>query len=346
MINEERDRLRRIAYGPDATAKERVAAEAGLRRLEEQERASLVAASAAEASAHHTPDQASAVHDERDDEENSSEGEASDDEVTGAPLWLRRINIGWLIPIVVGSLLVGAVGAWGFHLAGATNPSGGDLRAADAWFDLPAADEATAPWYLAQTYGVEVSNIRLSNAPGVWFGRTKTSFCLLVMQWEASGAGCVKRPAFAKSGITLAVGSYIFRWRGKDVSVVQTTATGEVNVPILPPPASGPGNVEAANALFSLPPPVEEPFPAPWIMGSMGVDKNDVRKMGENDSGLSVWAMKQGDSGFCLVVFDATHGGTQYVQCATLEEFAASGLVIHSLTFKARWDGESMSFTG
>ena len=89
MINEERDRLRRIAYGPDATAKERVAAEAGLRRLEEQEQAPLVAGSAAEASAHHTPDQASAVHDERDDEENSSEGEASDDEVTGAPLWGR-----------------------------------------------------------------------------------------------------------------------------------------------------------------------------------------------------------------------------------------------------------------
>lgn len=357
VISHERDRLRRSAFGPDSTAQERADAEAALRRLDVEEHAAILAEREELAAAQKRIEDELSVEDELASDE-GADIEGVDDGTHVQPLWLRHINVGWLVPIIVGSLLIGAGVAWGTDgqlpnfIRGAFSTSSsvfkGDLTAADTWFSTPTSpeDEDALPEFLAQSYNIDARNIRPTEFPGVWVGRTDAFLCLLIQQWEGSGATCVERADFARNGIDYAVGNLHIRWYGRDVTVSESTESGEVSVPVFPNPPTGPGNLEAANALFSAPATDKDEFPSPWILSSLEADKTAVRNIGSTDAGIKVWAVKQRDAGFCLIVSRDSSPESPYITCATVAEFRTSGLSLHALRFTARWDGESASFTG
>lgn len=342
--HEERDRLRRIIYGPDSSAAQRTEAEHALLLLDQQEQHGREREEAAAQAA---------LDDESGVAENKVEESATDEDVErdATTFWQRRINLGWLIPIVVGSLLLGAAVAAGVNwslLNSSPTAAKGDLAAADAWFDSPTSpeDEDSLPVFEAQSYDIDVRDLRRTEVPGVWVGRTDAFLCLVIQQWEGSGATCVERADFARDGIDYAVGNLHIRWYGHGVVVRESTQAGEVAVPVLPNPPTGPGNVDEANALFSTPATDKDEFPSPWILPSLEADVGDARRIGNSDSGLTLWAVKQRDAGFCLIAFRDSSPDSPYIHCATVEEFETSGLSIRALRFTVRWDGESSSFTG
>lgn len=350
-MTDDRERLRRIAYGPDATPRERAAAEASLRQLDEQER-TAAATRESQAVNREDPDEDFDVDDKVFDEAvdgGVDDGAEGDDEVEPHPLWLRRINMGWMIPIVVGSLVIGALGAWGASaVSSSINP--GDLNAADAWFTSPlnVSDQNAMPWWLAEPYGIEPRNLRPTSTPGVWVGRTKTHLCILIQELEGAGANCVERDKFAADGINYSVGKLSFHWFGGDVTVKETTPGGVVTLPVLPNPPSGPGDLDAAKALFAVPATERDAFPSPYVVESLGLQTTDVRWIGGIDGGMTAWAFEQKATGttkgFCLAVIKDAATYTPYLQCVTSQEFETSGVSIKTLRFTAHWDGKAVKF--
>lgn len=350
MTDADREHLRRIIYGPNATPQERAAAEEALRESDER----ALAASVVPIEEPEGDQQKLAqVGDEILEPENADDSAECSDEPS---LWRRRIRVGWLVPIAVASLLVGAVGALGVtgHLSGimATMFSDGgavvkgDLKAADSRFDKPFVPSDTYPGIVAQSYGVGESDVRASGLAGVWFGRTDSTLCLLLLSFEAgSGASCVQRDHFVKSGITLVSMGHTFRWFGGDATVDPPLAAGQNSVSPTPAQWSGPGNVDAANAWFDKPGAAQEPFPTLWMLDQMGVNQSQVRLAGINDRGYKLWIVKQGATGFCLAGYDVNAGEARY-QCATIAKFEASGVSIAAPNFAAWWDGVSLSMSG
>lgn len=110
MSNDERESLRRIAYGPDSTPHERAAAETSLHELHEH---SLEAASEAQNAATREAQQreeAVRTIGEPAEHTNSVDHHAvdSDDEPVAPSVWHRSIRVGWLIPLVAGCFILGA----------------------------------------------------------------------------------------------------------------------------------------------------------------------------------------------------------------------------------------------
>lgn len=232
-------RLRRVAYGPGATAGERVEAEAALRALSVADHAHLepVVVDASEPPASVLAPQ---------------EVEAMDEPPERAP----GIRPFWLIPIVVAAIGVGAVGALGAtgqlgNLAASPTPSptvvasppltdvsgapdAGDLKAADRWFEgepgpldvypfpdqleLAHVDPANVRFMAMEKVGaVVVSAWAAKNAAG--------EFCLIaVLDAEGSTASsCIGRDDFARRGLAFGANDIMVSWDGNGVAVERTT---------------------------------------------------------------------------------------------------------------------------
>lgn len=234
------ERLRRIAYGREAGAADRAAAQAALQALEEGSRAPrepLAAESVSAAEAPASPEGGSGAAGDADDGEPVS-------------VWGRRIRVGWLAPVVAGSLVVGALGALGaLQATGRLTPEAqsdgpdttsfsalpregatqipGDLGRADAWFEGSATASDVYPFAgLLESNGIDPYDVRFALAAGggwnVWVGRsTDRKLCLLIADArdDTGAAGCVMRQAFAASGLQLGLGGRTAHWSGGEVSV-------------------------------------------------------------------------------------------------------------------------------
>ncbi len=357
MTPADREGLRRVAYGPDATAEERAVAASALRELDEQAR---VAREALRASA---VAKGTELDDTELDEPVEASGEGSghlaDDDDGELPLWQRRIRIGWLIPIAIGSLLLGVFGAVGTSsqfrgpdpvpaasdggAVGEATP--GDLKAADEWFTAPylAMDYYPGPAVL-NSYGIDQLDVRFSGGNGAWVARTESALCLLAVNYDSErGARCVSRAEFGRSGITLSVGDLTFDWRGKDVKVTGIRPAEE-NA-ILEAPEPGPGDVDAANSYFDVPAAATDAFPIPGGLDRPGRELSEVRHVGSDVHGHGLWVAKERSGGFCLVAYDIRKGESTG-NCATLHEFETSGVRVSTGGFAASWNGTEFVATG
>lgn len=228
VTTNDRESLRRIAYGRDATAQERAAAEVALRRLDEAE---LVTAIAAEDEPLHS--YFSAEH----EDDGVIEGD-----VEPPSFWKRSIRAAWLIPIIIGSLILGVVGTLGAtgqlllpfgFLAPSPSPSvtssfgqmPGDLGAADSWFSNSATASDAFPFADAlYANEIQFADVRFALVGGhgwnVWVGHTPDKLCLLIADVSTStgAANCVTREQFAAGGVSLELNGRVASWYGGEVT--------------------------------------------------------------------------------------------------------------------------------
>lgn len=373
---EDVERLRRIAYGPDATPRERAEAEVSLREREAQAQAQAHTVTlAAEAE---VPDD-SMVQVEQSDVSGDDpfegnpgvESDAIDDGEEEPSLWNRRIRVGWVIPIAVGAVLLGAAVALGAsgqfdRVTGPATASpaptvieipeegteAGDLNAADRWFDRPFEDsDAFSQPALLESGVIDEHDVRLALDGGelgsVWVGRTDDKLCLLIaIAKEESGASsCIEREQFQSNGLRLRSDKLSASWNGWEVTSDPYIGPR----PHVSAPASG--DVDAANSWFEQIATEDDVYPISGILDHMGVDQSQVRQVGRSDGGPQVWVMKQGDTGFCLASYDPTQDrgqgqGKGEWNCATIEEFEAHGVTLSTSTIAVAWDGAMIAMSG
>lgn len=362
MTPTDRELLRSIAYGPDASAEERSAAERSLRQLDkEQHAAEFVSVDEFAAGAESSQDsEAEDFLDEGDDSD-------SDEEPDEVAFWQRTVRVAWLIPIVVASIAVGYVAsistiaplsplksASGTE-AGDSPPDGvdftdgtlilGDLRAADAWFDRPASSEETFPLpMMLEPAGVSSSDIRLAIHGGdrgsVWVARTDSELCLFIaIPVDGTGANtCVERAHFERWGITLGSNGLEARWYGRDVITSPALVDAVAESPNL---ELRPGNVAAANAALNS---QETPLQNLVIESggpSLGVDLVGAFVfVPDNAPWMTVLIAKQNTGGFCMIVSE-DGGVTNQAMCATVDEFQKHGLSFALAHYVFQWDGMS-----
>lgn len=385
VTDADRERLKRIAYGRDATAKERSSAEESLRKLAAQD-----LARASVTSIEPSTEPGIDSNDEPDDDPNDKrsvkpryfdEVETVDSEaglvpqtVTSDPrkqgaeksLWRRRIRIGWLVPIALGAFILGSWAALGTDgqrepvtATASPTPSGidgearelrlGDLVGADGSFAIPFSEADSFPYSeMLEYYGIDAHGVRATSISGVWIGRTDSKLCLLLAGFETNGAGrCVDREQFALGGIHLRSADVTVSWYGglMIVDVDTGTKVTESGTPVPPVPEARPGNVDVANALFDQPATARDFYPITGMLDQLGVDQSHVRLLVDDDSGHLLWAVKQGTVGFCLASYDVW-AAIGHSNCATIEEFEASGVSIVALGFSAWWGGAGLEMRG
>lgn len=242
-------RLRRAAFGPSATAEERAAAEAALRRLGERSRERVPEVP-------EVPEMQpwpAAMPFGVNDQTSKSESVALVDEA--APkLWKRRIRVGWLAPIAVGALVVGAVGALGAAGQFATtdvtvvqtpqpdsspavgNSSGtlitgpGNVAAANSWFDSPATSTDAFPLtVLLRQIGVDQDQVRLLLDDGgrkLWAAKQGTAgFCLGIYDNSADNSffNCATVQEFADAGVVIVTPEFGAWWGGQGIRTMWRT---------------------------------------------------------------------------------------------------------------------------
>lgn len=222
------ERLRRVAFGRQASADERAAAVEALRQLRTaDEQRAAEAAERARVVADPAPESA-------DDE---SEWAAEPDRRHG----IRPL---WLIPIVVASIVVGAVGALAvssqFEAAPPSvppsqshtpaqppPPSGvvggpGDLEAAERWFDGGATPSDAFP-DAAFLEGLDIDqyDVRFMASEGsdwsVWVAKDRRGqLCLLVRNPPVGGsaASCSTTEDFERNGISIGLNDHTAFWDG------------------------------------------------------------------------------------------------------------------------------------
>jgi hypothetical protein len=250
--DEEVERLRRVAYGPGAGAEERAAAAAELRALAGE------TGSRTEAAARETP------HDDRVEVDAATvdimevrEGDAPES------VWARRIRVGWLVPIVAGALLAGAVGALAanatFTASGGDSDASasptsvvllpnddqgtivlvGDPERADGWFRGQAAASDAYPYSgFLEHHDIDPYETRFAQVTGdgwsLWVARTRDgNLCLLsAFARESTGsATCVDRAAFSAGGVHLPIGKQIVHWFGGEILITLTDEPGVIRLP-------------------------------------------------------------------------------------------------------------------
>lgn len=370
--SDEVERLRRVAYGPGSSARERAEAEAALRVIEG--RAAAVAAIAApsgdgEGSAEEALTAEGLPGGEPGGVEAADAGESGG----AASVWGRSIRVGWLVPVVVGGVIVGVLATLGvtgqfapqaqFNGPSTTSPSpsfdesaspvlGGDLKAADAWFDGPGiAPDAYPDTTLLKSSDIEPRDVRFALAAGggwnVWVGRSKSSeLCLLVADVATGGGavGCVSRDDFAADGAHLGVNGRTADWYGNAVTEGASTAPGSEAIP--PIPGRGPGDVDKAAEWFADPGTAYDSYPYPDILGGLGIGDGDILALDPAPGKDRIlWLARQGTTGFCLLVTDAVASTSNYA-CVPVAGFRASGIGIAFAGFAAYWDGESVASSG
>lgn len=248
---EEVERLRRVAYGPESSAQERAEAEAALRALDQPETAMSEAAEAEMIKPEATTPEA--IEREAIEPEATTPGEvtrSSDETREQRALGMRPV---WLIPIVVASLVVGALGALGAtdQLAGGSSaaetsaspmlqgPGGlyspqypvGDLEAADGWFtgDPKPLDTFPDP-DLLEANSIDPDEVRLLKVTSadegsvtVWAGANRLGhLCLLVTNGpeRVSVSTCATRADFSRGGgLGFRIDGFLVSWDGREVAV-------------------------------------------------------------------------------------------------------------------------------
>ena len=221
---DEAGRLRRVAYGPGATAGERVEAEAALRALDPAE------------DPHQRVETSVAVDDSTED---ALKVEV-DVQVAEQSLWRRRIRLGWLIPVAVGAVLLGVMGT--LSVTGqiairadqsktmeVTLPSiiasgPGNLVAANSWFDSPSKPEDAFPDNkILKSLGIDQNDIKPATSydlpPRVlWIARQGTTgFCMIAFTYlndPATVINCVSVKEFRESGLNIATPAFAAHWDG------------------------------------------------------------------------------------------------------------------------------------
>lgn len=246
MTDDDRERLRRIAYGPGSSAAERGKAEAALREY-------TVAADS------ETPSQESdspeAVRPEERGRSPDVSSEPLETHKADCPEQVRVPGIRpvWLIPIVVAALALGALGALSATGQLARNPTAaapsvsstpqesdgpratqfpsGDLEAADRAFARSQQPEDAFPdTNLLEANSIDPGNVRLLEATNpdgeaisVWAGTNRLGYlCLLatVGPEQAGAASCASRADFARGGgIGFGINGFLASWNGKGVSI-------------------------------------------------------------------------------------------------------------------------------
>lgn len=370
-MTDDREYLRRIAFGPDATAKERAAAEVALRQLDEEAiaAADALAKAAVDAQNASEPDDEASVEVAGDNDDGESDVDADADEsdelVAAEPFWQRSIRLAWVVPIVVGAIVVGYFGSLGplaavQHAAGSRAPvvdsswatvmdftEGeeilGDLQAADRWFDSPDSSGESYPFeQLLKMDGVNPMDVRLAVYGGknesVWVARTEGEFCLLSSDMiNGTGSGtCVTRDDFEQSGVSLSSGRISAQWYGREVIT---------DPPLVDPNADAqgwenhPGDMDAANAFLGSKEKLKQDVFDEGELSGMGVDLVGARIIApEAAPWISLLIAKQRAGGFCLVLSD---GGTM-AKCSTIEEFRSEGLSLGVSGYLFQWDGNSL----
>jgi hypothetical protein len=367
MTDDARDRLRRIAYGPDATAQERAAAETALRQLDDVG-PKPIADSVDDPVERNSPNIAGVAAgaapvdgvDEVDD----------DGRETEPSFWGKSVRVAWLAPIVIGALAVGYFASLGsldvnrgaHNIAGTESPapsastSGeqsldlhlGDLIAADSWFERPFRESDAYPDASAlEYYKIRAVDVRIASGAadkvGVWVGRSADKLCLLIADTVAAtrASTCIDRGKFARMGIHLSSNDLGATWFGRDVS---TDPPLESSLGAPHDPVSGPGSVAAANAWFDSAAPSSDQHPAPtFLKHMMGVDPTAVSYSRlEVAPWVEVWLAKQGAVGFCIASTD-DQGDTNFGDCATNDEFQLKGLALSAFGLSMFWDGTSLS---
>ncbi len=367
------DRLKRIAFGPDATPEERAAAEEALRELDAQERAATVAANLESEPEPQHPGDAGYSRDEfsellgEADSDEDADARGGDGDGDGViqhyaeelSLWRRRIRIGWLAPVVVGSLLLGTLGALGStgQLDPVASPTpqaeqgsevvsgdsewlfAGDIQLADSWFYAPftPADAFPDPQVL-ESNGIDAENVRSTSIGGIWIGRTDKNLCLLYAGSDSKGtAECIYRDQFVARGLSLDANDAMFQWLGGTI-IVTMFHTGSIGSgSSVSVPEQGPGDVGAATSFFSRTATAEDAFPDSEMLGRLGFDQSQVRLIFTN-GGQSLWLAQEGTAGFCFLSFDKPTEVSQK-SCATIAEFEKFGVIIFTPTMISWWGG-------
>ncbi len=367
MSDADRDHLRRIAYGPDATAQERVAAEESLRALDEEQLAAAADALAESAAEKAHP---SALEGEAVEGVDGDDGDLSDDDSeegeTAPAFWQRSIRVAWLVPIVVGAIVVGCLGSLGPMAAqqradDLLNPAVsappvsvpnigepilllGDLQAADKWFDdAPASEKAFPVPEMLDKEGIRLKDVRLAIDGGenasIWVARTEKGLCLVFARAPDVGSAwsCIDRDNFEKTGLVIGLDGVQASWFGREVITNPPLVDPAAREPFL---EGRPGNVDAANAFLGSGVTLTQNVFSETELGGMGVDLVGAHIIApEVAPWISLMIAKQRAGGFCLVLAD----GDTLAKCSTLEEFQSRGLSLAIAGYVFQWDGNSLT---
>lgn len=373
MTPADRESLRRIAYGPDATAEERAEAASALRQLDEAKREEAESeADPRAAAAESRPILSEELSQVKASAERASDDGVEEDEESPS-FWRRSIRVAWLVPIVVGSIAVGYAASIGplnamrnpqnsALSASPTPPSAeptdvpdanvksGDLAAADSWFDRPYRASDTFPNAAAlHQFGINAEDVRIAVNGGekgsVWVGRTEGELCLVLADPTdgTSASSCNKRDKFAEFGIAFGSTNLGASWYGREVTTTPRlvpVATGPL------PPTSGPGDLVAAVSWFLSPALPSGDLPAPDVLAAAQINPGDVRRViPESTPWIKLWVAKQSTDGFCILSVDDADSSSGWT-CASIEEFLKSGLTLPTQSYSFFWDGTRVSVTG
>jgi hypothetical protein len=221
------DELRRTAYGRDSSPEERAAASRALRELENSH--AIV-----------TPPPPAPLATPNDPDPSAAQRLQVEPAASTTPPPVARLHALWLIPIIAGSLALGALGAtfWGapgpLPMAGGTpeaeatvpvvtsdtSQQVGDLEAAERFFATPQTEQDVYP-HAELLPQLQLSTVRfLSGDPTLgraWVGKdTEGKICLLVDQGGAGAASCSRLSDFVSQGITLGFNEFSASWNGQD----------------------------------------------------------------------------------------------------------------------------------
>jgi hypothetical protein len=123
---------------------------------------------------------------------------------------------------------------------------------------------------------------------------------------------------------------------------IRPTVTPEPLTFLTPPPAPPvqPGDPVAASRWFQEPPSPRDQFNQPGLLESMGIDPADVRLAQVSTAGFGVWVAKKSDGSLCLLGGGADEA---FGSCATVDQFAASGIHIGNGSHLVDWDGRAVT---
>ncbi len=287
---------------------------------------------------------------------------------------MRKIRLGWLIPIVVMAVALGVVGTLvvtgpptapvgaespiaAGDLSASTDPNlfggRGNTAAAGLWFDSAFTDSDSYPLLpqLAST-GLKPTNVRfvLTGIQGwdFWVGRTDEKLCLLAAQsaqsaQSDSAIGCSDITDFAANGISLSMNGLDAQWNGGWV-VTDPPTPAEPRVP--PAPEGRKGDIAAANSWFTEPAGARNEFLYTANVLSHDIAEGHVRlAVTQNTPAVQVWVAQQTTPGFCLIATTTRAGQLSEFTCATVDDFRASGLKIAVPGLAAFWDGNDVVTT-
>jgi hypothetical protein len=245
------DVLRRIAFGRESTAEERADATEELRKLEIAQ-----ATEARQTAVRQAAIERDVPLDLANEPDVTEHGDSVPREISPAsdphtpateaeapgPRRRTAVRAIWLVPIILASLAVGAIGGsvWGAAHQSTASPSahasfalgtdgsgqpGGDLAAAEHTLAQPQTTQDVYP-LPALVQNLRQSSVRRLGGPDetvqTWVGRnTEDELCLLVYESKthSGAASCATTADFTSHAITLGFNQYQVSWDGTKATV-------------------------------------------------------------------------------------------------------------------------------